>query len=133
MERNQKDSKGLKFGDNKNIIDHNIHEGVDYASEIIISSADTSDLEGLAQHNVLIELDHMTVEDFYCNQTDNAENVSNEVAAADENNNEDEVAEMDETDLSKNTTNSDGMGDTNGNNNIDELAAVENRADKMNY
>ena len=40
---------------------------------------------------------------------------------------------MDQTDLSENTTNSDGMGDTNGNNNIDELAAVENRADKMNY
>ena len=47
VENNQKDSKGLTFGDNKNIIDHNIDVGVDHASEIIISSADTSDLEGL--------------------------------------------------------------------------------------
>ena len=47
MEKNQKDSKGLTFGDNKNIIDHTIRTGVDHASEIIISSADTSDLEGL--------------------------------------------------------------------------------------
>ena len=40
---------------------------------------------------------------------------------------------MDETDFSENTTNSNDMGDTNSNNNIDELAALENRVDKMNY
>ena len=82
---------------------------------------------------MLIELDHSTVEESYSNQTDNTDNVANEVATADENNNEDEVAEIDKTDLSENTTNSDDMGDANGNNNIDELASVEKRSDEMNH
>ena len=68
--------------------------------EIIISSADTSDLEGLVQHSVLIELGHSAIEDACCNQNNNVDNVASEVAVADENNNDDIVAEIDETHLS---------------------------------
>ena len=61
------------------MIDHTISIGVDFSSETIITSTDTSNLDGLVQYDALIELDHNTIDDTDSNQTYDADDSLDEV------------------------------------------------------